>query len=82
MRKWGADNGVKNFSPLRSPSKTIDSIVRGYKIGVTKWFRSNGNMENISQRNYWEHIIRDEHSYQRIAECIINNPKNWNNNKL
>jgi putative transposase len=76
------DNGAKNFSPLRSPSKTIGSIVRGYKIGVTKWFRSNENLENIWQRNYWEHIIRDESSYHRIAEYIINNPKNWSNDKL
>ena len=75
-------NRAKNISPLRSPSKTIGSIVRGYKIGVTKWFRSNGNMENIWQRNYWEHIIRDEQSYQRIAEYIINNPKNWNTDKF
>lgn len=75
-------NRAKNVSPLRSPSKNIGSIVRGYKIGVTKWFRSNGNMENIWQRNYWEHIIRDEKSYQRIAEYIINNPKNWNTDKF
>jgi REP element-mobilizing transposase RayT len=76
------DNGAKNVSPLRSPSKTIGSIVRGYKIGVTKWFRSNENMENIWQRNYWEHIIRDEQSYHRIVKYIINNPKNWKKGKL
>ncbi len=41
--------GAKNFSPLlqqnitsfRSPSKTIGSIIRGFKIGVTKEFRQN-----------------------------------------
>jgi REP element-mobilizing transposase RayT len=75
------DNGAKIVSPLRSPSKTIGSIVRGYKIGVTKWFRSNENMENMWQRNYWEHIIRDEQSYHRIVKYIINNPKNWKNGK-
>ena len=74
--------GAKNVSPLRSPSKTVGSIVRGYKIGVTKWFRSNGNMGNIWQRNYWEHIIRDDQSYQRISGYIIDNPKNWDNDKF
>jgi putative transposase len=68
---------ANNHSPLRSPSKTIGSIVRGYKIGVTKWFRSTGHMEKIWQRNYWEHIIRDEISYHRISEYIKNNPQNW-----
>jgi len=62
---------------------SIGSIVRGYKTGVTKWFQNNNvRIENfqpqpIWQRNYYEHIIRDEKSYQRISEYIINNPKNW-----
>ena len=78
------NHGAKNVSPLRghSPSKTIGSIVRGYKIGVTNWFRYNGNMEKIWQRNYWEHIIRHEQSYHRIAEYIINNPAKWEKDSL
>lgn len=86
--------GVQNFEPLRrnqSPKNeyqkiiphSIGSIVRGFKIGVTKWFRNNTvevqNFEPrpIWQRNYYECIIRDEKSYCRIAEYIINNPENW-----
>ena len=40
-------------------------------------------MKNHSaiQRNYWKHIIRNEQSYQQIAECIVNNPTNWENDK-
>ena len=78
------NHGAKNVSPLRghSPSKTIGSIVRGYKIGVTNWFRYNGNSEKIWQRNYWEHIIRDEQSCHRIAEYIINNPAKWDVDSL
>jgi len=34
-------------------------------------------MDKLWQRNYHEHIIRDEQSYQKIAEYIINNPMNW-----
>ncbi|MBI3914091.1 MAG: transposase [Chloroflexi bacterium] len=29
------------------------------------------------QRNYWEHIVRDEPDLNRIREYIINNPANW-----
>jgi len=64
-------------SPLRSPSKTIGSVIRGFKIGVTKWFRQNTEITTVWQRNYYEHIIRDESSYQRISEYITNNPANW-----
>lgn len=36
----------------------------------------------IWQRNYYEHIIRNEQSFQKISEYIINNPQNWENDKL
>ncbi len=80
-------NRAKDVSPLRSPSKTIGSVVRGYKTGVTKWFRTNmGDVFPIGrpvwQRNYWEHIIRDDKSHRIITEYIINNPVNWNKDSL
>lgn len=77
--------GVQNFEPRRRNEyqkiipHSIGSIVRGFKIGVTKWFRNNTNIENIWQRNYYEHIIRNEHSYDQIADYIIENPNNWEN---
>ncbi len=80
--------GAKNFSPLprkdakvrtpnRSPSKTIGSIVRGFKIGVTKWFRESRVTEKVWQRNYYEHIIRDEEALSRIRQYVNNNPMQW-----
>ena len=69
-------------SPLRGPSNNIGAIVRGYKSSVTKQL----NLLNIGctiwQRNYHEHIIRNEKSYQTIAEYIINNPSKWNDDKF
>ena len=56
---------------------SIGSIVRGYKIGVTKWFKTHTDYRFAWQRNYYEIIIRSEKSYRRICEYIINNPKNW-----
>lgn len=29
------------------------------------------------QRNYYEHIIRNEKEYKEICEYIINNPLKW-----
>jgi len=90
---------VGNIQPRRNEFQkmiphSIGSIVKGFKIGVTKWFRYNSvGVENfqpqnfqhpnfnprrqIWQRNYYEHIIRNEQSYLRITDYIINNPKNW-----
>lgn len=67
---------------LRSPSQTIGAIVRGYKSSVTKQLGLLGFNEKIWQRNYHEHIIRDEQSYMKISNYILNNPANWNNDSL
>ena len=80
--------GAKNFSPLHdtnnpahrptgTPSKTIGSIIRGFKIGVTKWFRENTDTYTVWQRNYYEHIIRNEESLTRIRQYIVDNPAQW-----
>jgi REP element-mobilizing transposase RayT len=88
------DNGAKDFSPQRTESskyesskprgtsQTIGSIVRGFKIGVTKWMRQNSNVHRVWQRDYYEHIIRDELSYIRIARYIIDNPEKWQDDKF
>lgn len=57
-------------------------MVRGFKIGVTKWMRQNTDIYNVWHRNYYEHIIRDEQSYQRISNYIIANPQNWIRDKF
>lgn len=36
----------------------------------------------IWQRNYYEHIIRNEQSYNRITDYIRDNPKRWNDDKF
>lgn len=78
---------AKNISPLpknnkfQSPSKTIGSIIRGFKIGVTKWFRQNTDIYTVWQRNYYEHIIRDESELNRIRKYIIENPFKWQDDK-
>ena len=69
-------------SPPQSPSQTIGAIVRGYKSTVTKQLGFLGFDGKLWQRNYYEHIIRDEKSYLRISAYIINNPQNWHNDSL
>ncbi len=77
------EDRAKDFSPLRgSPSKTIGSMVRGFKIGVTKWIRQNSDIHNVWQRNYYEHIIRNEDEYHHITQYITENPAKWNDDKL
>jgi len=66
-----------------SPAPTIGNIVGASKSMVSteylKWINQN-NAERSAilwQRNYYEHIIRNEESLNRIRNYIINNPLKW-----
>jgi REP element-mobilizing transposase RayT len=61
---------------------TISSIVGSYKSAVSKHAHRLGFAEFAWQRNYWENIIRSSNDYTRIAQYIINNPINWNEDKF
>jgi len=61
----------------KGTSKTIGSVVRGYKIGVTKWFREHTLVESVWQRDYYEHIIINYDDLNRIRKYIRNNPQKW-----
>jgi putative transposase len=67
---------------FRSPSHSIGAIIRGYKSSVTKQINLSDHGGSAWQRNYYEHIIRDEKSYMRISDYIIRNPANWTNDKF
>ncbi|MBL0126087.1 MAG: hypothetical protein IPP83_01250 [Flavobacteriales bacterium] len=36
----------------------------------------------VWQRGYYEHIIRDDAEYDRIARYIADNQRNWNNDRF
>lgn len=74
----------------------VGAIVGAYKSLVAKACLEiftkqypNEMMGKLWQRNYYEHVIRqgtdtvrDEQSYHRIADYIINNPGNWQGDKF
>ncbi len=63
--------------PKHGTSRTIGSIVRGFKIGVTKYARQNSNIQNVWQANYHDRIVRNDIELNKFREYIINNPRDW-----
>jgi len=76
------EKSADNFLSVRGTSKTVGSVVRGFKIGVTAWMRGNTAIHAVWQRNYWEHIVRDEMELNRIREYIATNPRRWETDRL
>lgn len=60
-------------------TQPLGVIVRSFKSAATKRVHDLGLFvgEKIWQRNYYEHIIRDEDDYQKIFDYISSNPINW-----
>ena len=58
---------------------SIGAIVQNYKSLTTRKINMILRTKNkaIWQRNYYEHIIRDENDFSRIVDYIQNNPISW-----
>jgi REP element-mobilizing transposase RayT len=66
-----------SLAPLHRKPRALGSFIAGFKASVTRRVGGKLDSGNIWQRNYYEHIIRDNVDYKRIAGYILDNPLNW-----
>jgi len=78
--------GAQGIEPVRINNQnkfqkiiagSVGSIIRGFKSGVTKWYRNNTDVQIVWHRNYYEHIIRTENDLARIRKYIRENTIYW-----
>ena len=72
-------NGThKNGRDDRAPT-ALGKIVAYFKYQSTKQINvlRDGECQKFWQRNYYEHVIRDDGELNRIREYIAANPANW-----
>lgn len=85
------DGGMRRGTPWRAPTErtptphfgktipgSIAAIIGQYKSSVSRIIKQKHNATGIWQRNYYEHIIRNEKDLQRITDYIEANPSQWN----
>ena len=74
-----ADRKTLPTQPRGTAPGSVGAIIQNYKsITSRKISRQNESMRAaIWQRNYYEHIIRNEREFRAIFEYIIANPHNW-----
>ncbi len=77
----GATQWVASTTPDNRPKgpkpKSLGAIIGSYKSAVSYRANKEQNVTGIWQRNYYEHIIRDEAELQRITDYIESNPSQW-----
>ncbi|NWJ48609.1 MAG: transposase [Chloroflexi bacterium] len=68
-----------DIEPSKPNLKTLGSIVGVLKTVSTKKINliRNSPVTPIWQRNYYEHIVRNDNDLDRIREYIANNPATW-----
>ena len=69
--------------------KTVGDMVGAFEsITTVEYIRCVKNNHwqpfdgKLWQRNFWEHIIRNENEYRRITQYILENPRKWAMDKL
>ncbi len=67
------------LEPALTKNHGLPEIVRQFKTFSARRINALRKTPGVPlwQRNYYEHIVRNEEDYLRIAEYIINNPLTW-----
>ena len=75
--------GQKTNSQPIGKQTPVSEIVRQLKTFSARKINAMRNTPGSSlwQRNYYEHVIRDEQSFRAISEYINHNPTNWRDDK-
>ena len=64
------------------PRPTVTDIVCAYKSLTTRECKKVRPVGKLFQTSFYEHVIRGRKDYDEIAEYIVNNPKQWELDKL
>jgi REP element-mobilizing transposase RayT len=66
-------------APNGPPPGSVGAIIAGFKSAATKRINESRGTPGapVWQRNYYEHIIRDDNALHQIRQYIINNPMRW-----
>ncbi|MCX6042944.1 MAG: hypothetical protein NTV69_17645, partial [Caldilinea sp.] len=75
-RPYGRPQG----SPLQAVVGAYKSLVHRNALLMAK--RNGLFLGHLWQRNYWEHVVRNDEELNRIREYIRNNPHTWEEDRL
>jgi len=67
------------YSPRTVRPGSLAAIVRSVKAASTRRINllSKTPSRTIWQRNYYEHVVREESELEHVREYIVNNPSRW-----
>jgi len=84
-RQPGTEHRAPTIEQFGKPtSNSIPTIIRGFKSSVTNTHNQRENTPGFKlwQRNYWEHVIRNDVSMSQLREYIVFNSFKWKEDRF
>ena len=71
------------YKPAPTRRHTLSEVIRGFKTFSARHINRlrGGTGQPLWQRNFYEHVIRDETTLAAIREYVVNNPAKWSEDK-
>ena len=76
------EGGRRPPQPFQREGRSLGLFVAGFKAAVTARARRELGIQDVWQRNYYEHIIRNQAANERIRAYIQANPLRWTDDQL
>ena len=73
---------IKNSAGGASPSPTLTDVICAFKSLTARICKQRFGVNNLFQRSFAEHIIRDKEDYKVRRKYISENPMRWYYNQL
>lgn len=66
--------GMSEISPKTG---SLSVVIRSYKSAVSRWAGLNGYPDFAWQERFYDHVVRNKESLNRIRHYILGNPAKW-----
>jgi len=75
--------GDRPVAPTGPLPRSLGALIAGFKSAVTKRINELQNTPGAKlwQRNYYEHIVRNENELNQIRRYIVDNPAQWEHDR-
>ncbi|MFZ6665503.1 hypothetical protein [Peijinzhouia sedimentorum] len=76
--------GIRHHRFIHNPIKikSLSQLMDVYKTTTSKEIHLLGVFDFAWQRSFYDHIIRNSESYEKIKAYINTNPKRWKNDRF
>ncbi len=74
----------KSNVPFYQKKTRLGTVIAYFKYQTTKLINQKRDLAGVKfwQKNYYEHIIRNQKSLEMLREYIVNNPQSWEIDQL